>query len=558
MSKTKILAVLILGVVVAFFAGTRYQQRVVVKTSPKTERKILYYVDPMHPAYKSDKPGIAPDCGMELVPVYADGAPASPGPSTASPTAGMVTISPDKQQMLGIRVLEAEKTSGTRKLRTLGRVALDETRVYRMTTAVDGLVRQAGPIVSGSIVKKDEVVATFYNRDILTAQQTYLYALNTMDRFKDNESEDQLKLTRAQMRAAEENLEFLGMGETQIKEIARTRQLAKDVELRTPVAGLVVARNVFPGLRFDRGTELFRIVELDHVWILANIFAGEAGYFRPGVTAEVSLPGEARSFAARVSHALPQFDASSRTLQIRLETDNPGYLLRPDMFVDVELSVAEPAGLSIPAEAVLDSGLRKVIFVDHSNGIFEPRQVETGWRAGDRVEIVKGLMAGERVAVDGNFFLDSESRLKAAAAGIHSTAVKDPVCGMAIDQNKAMAAGRKIDYRSTTYFFCSDQCRRNFMKDPARYADKPAGPAGSARPSTKTAQAMPESGPGAVKDPACGMVIDAKKAAIAGLKSEYRGVTYYFCSQGCKRNFDKTPERYLTKSPDDTAGGGAQ
>jgi RND family efflux transporter MFP subunit len=469
MSKTKILAVLILGVVVAFFAGTRYQQRVVVKTSPKAERKILYYVDPMHPAYKSDKPGIAPDCGMELVPVYADAVRASTDPSTASPPAGMVMISPDKQPMLGIRVLEAEKTSGTRKLRTLGRVALDETRVFRMTIPVDGLVRHAGPIVSGSIVKKDEVVATFYNRDMLTAQQTYLYALNTMDRFKDNESDDQLKLTRAQMRAAEENLEFLGMGETQMKEIARTRQIAKDVELRTPVAGLVVARNVFPGLRFDRGTELFRIVELDHVWILANIFAGEAEYFRPGVMAKVSVPGEAKSYAARVSNALPQFDASSRTLQIRLETDNPGYLLRPDMFVDVELSVAEPAGVSIPGEAVLDSGLRKVIFVDHGEGLFEPRQVETGWRTGDRVEIVKGLMAGERVAVDGNFFLDSESRLKAAAAGIPSTAVKDPVCGMAIDQNKATAAGRKAEYRGTTYFFCSDTCKQKFDKDPARY-----------------------------------------------------------------------------------------
>lgn len=558
MTKTKIVAILILGVVVAFFAGTRYQQRALVKTPPKTERKILYYVDPMHPAYKSDKPGIAPDCGMELVPVYADGAPASSQSSTASPPAGMVMISPEKQQMLGIRVRQVEKTSGSRKLRTLGRVAADETGVYRITTAVDGLVRNAGPFVSGSIVKKDEVVATFYNRNLLTAQQTYLYALNAMDRFKDNENDDQLKLTRAQMRAAEEGLELLGMGETQMREIARTRESAKDVELRTPVAGLVMARNVFPGLPFDRGAELFRIVELDHVWIVANVFAGEAEYFRPGVMAKVSLPGEARSYAARVSDAVPLFDASSRTLQIRLETDNPGYLLRPDMFVDVELSVAEPAATSIPAEAVLDSGLRQIIFVDHGNGLFEPRQVETGWRTGDRVEVVKGLMAGERVAADGNFFLDSESRLKAAAAGINGTTVKDPVCGMAIDQNKATATGRKTEYRGTTYFFCSDQCRRDFEKDPARYANKPAGPAACARRSKKTAQAIPESGPGAVKDPACGMVVDAKKAASAGLKSEYLGVTYYFYSQGCKRNFDKAPEQYLKKSPDSAAGGGTQ
>jgi len=469
MSQTKIVAILILCVVVSFFAGRRYQQQVPGNVSAKTEHKILYYVDPMHPAYKSDKPGIAPDCGMELMAVYADGLSLPPDPPTGPSPPGMVMISPEKQQKLGIRVLEAEKTPGTQTLRTVGRVAVDETRVFRMTTQLDGLVRHAGPIVSGSIVRKDEVLGTFYNRDFLTAQQTYLYALDTMDRFKNNESEDQLKLTRAQMRAAEENLEFLGMGETQMREIAQTRQIAREIELRAPVAGLVVARNVFPGLHFDRGAELFRIVELNHVWILANIFPGEAQYFRPGLMARVSLPGETQRFSARISSALPQFDAGSRTLQIRLETDNPGYLLRPDMFVDVELFVSAPAGLSVPAEAVLDSGLRQTVFIDRGNGLFEPRQVETGWRAGDRVEIAKGLMAGERVVVDGNFFLDSESRMKVAAAGGHGNAAKDPVCGMELDAAKTKAAGRVSELAGHTYYFCSDTCKQKFAKDSTRY-----------------------------------------------------------------------------------------
>ncbi len=470
MTKAKTGVWFLLVVAVSFLAGSRYHQRALLKTPPKAERRILYYVDPMHPAYRSDKPGIAPDCGMQLEPVYADGGPALPDVSTGSPPSGMVMVSPAKQQMLGVRVLQVEKTSGTSTLRTLGRVALDETRVFRVTIPVDGLVRHAGPIVSGSIVRKDEVLATFYNRDFLTAQQTYLYALNTMDRFKDNESEDQLKLTRAQMRAAEENLEFLGMGETQLQEIARTREIAREIQLRSPVAGLVVARNVFPGLRFDRGTELFRIVELDHVWVLADIFEGEAQYFRPGVMAKVSLPGGGKSLAARISSALPQFDAGSRTLKIRLETDNPGYLLRPDMFVDVELSVTLPAGLSVPAEAVLDSGLRKTVFVDRGEGLFEPRQVETGRRVGDRVQIVKGLMPGELVVVDGNFFVDSESRLKAAAAGVHGALTRDPTCGMDVDEAKARAAGRTVEFGGRTYSFCSDACKRNFEKDPVRYA----------------------------------------------------------------------------------------
>lgn len=470
MSKTKIVAVLILCVVVSFFAGSRYQSRVSSRMTAKTEHKILYYVDPMHPAYKSDKPGIAPDCGMELEPVYADDDPAAPHVSTGSTPPGMVMISPAKQQTLGIRILQVEKTKGVGTLRTLGRVALDETRVFRMTTPVDGLVRHAGPVVSGSIVRKDEVLATFYNRDFLTAQQTYLYALNTMDRFKDKEGEDQLKLTRAQMQAAEENLEFLGMGETQMQAIARTREIAKEIELRSPVAGLLVARNVFPGLRFDRGAELFRIAQLDRVWILADIFEGEAQYFRPGVMAKISLPGEGKSFSARISNTLPQFDASSRTLKIRLEADNPGYLLRPDMFVDVELSTISPAALTVPTEAVLDAGIRKTVFVDRGYGLFEPRQVETGWRTGDHVEIVKGLTAGERVVVEGNFFLDSESRLKAAAASVHTAVAKDPVCGMELDATKARAAGRTREFAGHPYYFCSDTCERKFAEDPTRYA----------------------------------------------------------------------------------------
>ena len=471
MSKAKTVAFLVVGVVVSFLAGSLYHQQALSKTPPQAERKILYYVDPMHPAYKSDKPGIAPDCGMQLEPVYADGGPALPGSADASKSlpAGTVQISPEKQQLVGVRVSRVEKTSGTRMLRTLGKIALDETHVFRVTTPVDGLVRRAGKIVSGSMVRKDELLATFYNRDFLTAQQTYLYALNTMDRFKTNESEDQLKLTRAQMRAAEENLEFLGMGETQLHEIARTRQIAREIELRSPVAGLVLVRNVFAGLRFDRGTELFRIAELNHVWVLADVFENEAQYFRPGTAASVTVPHQKTSFHATVSNALPQFDAATRTLKIRLEVDNPDFVLRPDMFVDVQLSMRMPAAITVPADAIIDSGLRKTVFVAGENGFFEPRTIETGWRNGDRIQVERGLTPGERIAVSGTFLIDSESRMRSAAVGARDSLTKDPVCGMDVDPGKAKAAGRVHERAGKTYYFCSDQCARDFAKDPDRY-----------------------------------------------------------------------------------------
>jgi Cu(I)/Ag(I) efflux system membrane fusion protein len=279
----------------------------------------------MNPAHTSNKPGLAP-CGMKMEPVFADAlAPSGSANGAPDMVSGALKISAEKQQLIGLRVARVEQRSGTRTLRALGKVALDETRVFRVSAAVDGWVRSAGPVVTGSIVQKDEVLATFYNRDFLTAQQTYLYALNTMDRYKDAESAEQLKLTKAQMQASEENLEFLGMGPAQVQEIARTRQIARNIELRSPVAGLVLARNAFTGLRFERGSELFRIAELDHVWVLADVFENEAQDFQPGTMARVTLLSPKRTFEAKISQALSQFDSATRTLKVRLEAENPGY-----------------------------------------------------------------------------------------------------------------------------------------------------------------------------------------------------------------------------------------
>jgi len=231
----------------------------------------------------------------------------------------------------------------------------------------------------------------------------------------------------------------------------------------------VLTRNISPSQRFDKGTELYRIADISRVWVMTDIFEKDRQFLKPGAEATILYQG--RRLTARMSDALPQFDAQSRTLKFRFEFDNPGYVLQPDMFVDVEFEAAVPPAVTVPAEAVLDSGLRKTVFVDRGNGYFEPRRVETGWRAGDRVQILKGLMAGERVVISGNFLLDSESRMKAVSAGIFN-AETDPVCGMDVDQKRATAAGRKSEYKGTTYYFCSDGCKKDFDKEPGKFAGK--------------------------------------------------------------------------------------
>ena len=418
MRKTYLAAFAVL-IILSFAAGRHFGPGT---ASAKTgTRRVLYWVDPMHPAYKSDKPGIAPDCGMQLEPVYADASGASPAAesSSASLPPGTVNIDLEKQQLVGISLATVKPTSGTSTLRVPGRVAADETRVFRLNAGSDGFVRETFQDAVGTPVKKDQRLASFYAPEFLTVAGGYI---STTERNAGAAAQTALLGTQNWA----DRLRNLGMSDAQIKQLGETRKIPETVYIVAPVDGFILSRNLSAGMKFDRATEFYRIADLSKVWIVASVFENEARYFRPGVMARISLPDGERSFSARVSQVLPQVDAASRTVQVRLEADNPGFRLRPEMYVDVELPVSLPAGLSVPLDALLDSGLNQRVFVDRGNGWFEPRVVQTGWRFGDRVEIVKGLAAGERVVASGTFLVDSESRLKTAAGGMHYPAATQP------------------------------------------------------------------------------------------------------------------------------------
>jgi membrane fusion protein, copper/silver efflux system len=462
-------------VILSFLAGSwfQYQYRL-AKQDDAAGRKILYYVDPMHPAYKSDKPGIAPDCGMKLEPVFEDG---TMGGNTAEMGAlapGAVKISADRQQLIGVKVGTVEKKPVSQTIRVLGRVSVDETRVYRINATVDGWINRTSPFASGSFVKKYDVLAAFYAPDFLAAEQAYLYALSSMDRVaggtQNNPSRgSQLEQFEINLQQYRDGLKNLGMGDPQIKKLHATRKYMENIDLISPADGIILVRNVSEGQRFEKGFELFRMADLSHIWILADIFENEAQFFAPGSSVRVSLPHLGRTLSARVSNAIPQFDAVSRTLKVRLEADNPDIALKPDMFVDVELPVHYPPTFTVPVDAVVDTGMRKIVFVEKGNGVFEPRRVDTGWRRGGLVEINRGLMNGERIVVSGTFMIDSESRMQAAALGIYDEGVMDPVCGMYSDEKKARAAGRTARWGNETYYFCSPECQHDFLKDPTKY-----------------------------------------------------------------------------------------
>jgi membrane fusion protein, copper/silver efflux system len=579
----------------AFLAGVLYHERDAGRNqSAHAARRVLYYVDPMNPAHTSDRPGPAP-CGMPMEPVYAEDVAGGEGgpPRAASP--GAARITPEKQQMIGVRVEKVEITSQGHALRTLGRVAPDENRTYRLTASADGWVWNVRESTTGSLVQKDQLMATVYNYQFLTRQQQYLYALDFDERRQKapaptpaaRQSEPQpagehshrpqpvaageqpprpqttstvqsysmvpstpggggmnpsggFYYVRDTLDVAKLELYSLGAGDYQIQEISRNKQVVTDMEIRSPVTGIVLGRGISPQQRFDKGSELFRIADLSRVWILADVFQREARYIRPGATARVSLPDQGKVFEATVKEVPPAFDATTRTLKVRLEADNPEWELRPDMFVDVEFLLTLAPAVTVPAEAVVDSGLRKTVFVSLGEGLFEPRTVTTGWRFGERVEILDGLKPGEEIVVSGTFLIDSESRMKLAAAGLSGPTEKDPMSGMEVYPGRARKAGLMTEFEGKRYYFSSEESLMEFEKAHGLRA----GAAGTEEPSGAGQEAMH----GFVIDPVCKMPLPETAAKQGKHKSDFLGHTYHFCSDWCKNQFARKPEKYAGKA----------
>jgi membrane fusion protein, copper/silver efflux system len=411
------------SLVAAASAGFWYSQHTPASAEALAGRKVLHYIDPMHPTYTSPNPGIAPDCGMALEPVYADASPgtvagsAGHGSHVHGEPAPVVKASAAQQRLMGVRVAAAERTSGARSIRVSGRVAAEEHRVYKVTVGIPAYLREVAPITTGSQVRKDQWLATFSSPDVRQPVQAYLVSLDVVDRAERNkEPSAQSGIAMAGVQQNIDRLLTMGMSPVQIEEIRRKRLVPPNVAITSPASGFVVARNVSAGQTIHPDTELYHIADLNKVWIDADAFGLEAHALRAVVAADVRFPGGQTAIRARVTDALPVFDPATQALKLRLEADNPDYLLRPDMLVDVDLQVPTTPAITVPRDAVVQTGLEAIVFVDRGEGGFEPRRVQTGWRSGDRIEVVQGLEPGERVAISGTFLLDSDRRMRLASA----------------------------------------------------------------------------------------------------------------------------------------------
>jgi Cu(I)/Ag(I) efflux system membrane fusion protein len=467
----------------SFRAGGLYWQSRDNESNSMGEREILYYIDPMTPGYRSDEPGIAP-CGMPLEPVYAEAGDnqESYANGVVSLSAGAVKVSPARQQLIGVNVKPVEVQPMTYKLRLYGKLVTDETRTYRINASTDSWVRKLSDVTTGDIVKKNQILAEVLAPAFYNAQVTYLVALDNVDRIM-SQLGGQLRHQQAdiadnQIRMAVQNLQNLGITDGQIEELATLRQAQPYLQVRAPANGVVLERNLTLYQWFKAGEEFFTVADIGRLWVYADVYEDEIRHLKPGMDIKVQHLQLGQTFDAKVAKVLPLFDTVAKTLKVRIDIDNAGYELRPDMFVDIEIPITMPPSLHLPTDAVIDSGTRKIVYVDTGKGVFEPREIATGWRLGRQIEITEGLMPGEHVVVAGNFLIDSESRMKVAVADTEQSIREnmrpaiDPVCGMLVDKAEAEKSGRTAVHEGHNVYFCMTQCRDSFLEEPEKYAQK--------------------------------------------------------------------------------------
>lgn len=409
MKKFAIVVLIAAAFVAGFGYGRWYGKPVPVAAAGAAPRKILYWVDPMHPQYKSDKPGVAPDCGMKLEPVYADSVPAD------AMVPGTVQISAEKQQLIGVTYGTVEYQTVHDSIRAAARVTLDETRIAKVQPRIEGWIDQVFADFTGKAVREGDPLLTVYSPEALATQQEFLLAMKAQRTVHNNPLHEMQESTDNLVSAARKRLELWDIGSVQIDEIARTGQPIKNLTLDSPRSGFIMERNAYPKQHVTPETVLYTIADLSSVWVIADVFEYESVNVRlnQGVSLTVaSFPG--RVFHGRISYILPSVDPTTRTLKVRVQFENPGFALKPDMFGEAEIASGGGRKLVVPETAVLNSGDRQVVFLDRGEGKFEPRNVTIGTQSGGVIEILSGLQAGDRIVTSGNFLIDSESQLKGA------------------------------------------------------------------------------------------------------------------------------------------------
>ncbi len=380
------------------------------------EQAALYYC-PMHPDYTSGRPGECPICHMQLVKREPEQKAAAPAAASARGYAA-VLLSPQKRQLIGVKTSPARKQPLVKKIRTVGLVKVDETRVVHVHPKVEGWIEEIYARYEGDAVRKGQPLFSFYSPDFVSVQQEYLTALRLLKELPSDVGPGVKESAEKNLAAARQRLLWWDVTPQQVEELEKRSTPARTLLLVSPMDGIVLRKHVWAGEFMERGADFYHIADLSSLWVDARLYELDLGLVRVGQEAAITFEkGTEQELRGKVVFVSPTLEEETRTAVARLEFPNADGSLKPGMFATAEILVDLGERMVVPAEAVLDSGTRQILFVDKGEGLLEPREVTVGVKGNGLWEIVRGVSEGEPVVVNGNFLVDSESRLKAALEG---------------------------------------------------------------------------------------------------------------------------------------------
>ena len=385
--------------IIGFLAGRGLPPKPDEAATDEGDNEVLYWVAPMDSNFRRDEPGKSP-MGMDLVPVYADEAGATPG---------VVSIDPTVLSNLGVRTAAAERGTLPRLIETVGYIGYDEDTLQHIHTRVDGWIEKLATTATGDPVRKGQLLFELYSPTLVNAQQEYLAALASSNAGLKNASRDRLAA--------------LGLTKNDIARLDRERKVSQRVRVFAESDGVVADLGVREGMFVTPATEVMSVAQLDKVWVVAEVFERQSAWVEPGQQATVELdylPGT--TLRGTVDYVNPELDPRTRTLKVRLRFDNEGAKLLPNMFARVVIEGAPIKNIvHVPREAVIRGGSSSRVVVDIDDGRFESRKVLIGIESGDRVAIRRGLKEGERVVTSAQFLIDSESNIESALERMEAT-----------------------------------------------------------------------------------------------------------------------------------------
>jgi Cu(I)/Ag(I) efflux system membrane fusion protein len=352
----------------------------------------------------------------------------TPGPRESREEETTVEIPPEKQQLIGVRTIEASMRPLSKVIRAVGRIEYDERKLATINSKVEGWIEKLHVNYTGKYVKKGELLADIYSPELFATQLEYLNLLkwktekahrlqrNLEFRWGDRYGTTGQMITfdiDALIQVARQRMRFWDITDEQIEEVEENGEPMRTFTLHSPVTGYVVQKPALQGKRFEVGERLFDIADLSTVWVISEVFAHEIPFIKVGQPAKIHLSFfPDKEFSSKIDLIYPNLSGETRTIRVRFIIPNPGAQLKPQMFTNTEISIDLGKRLVIPEDSFIDTGTKKVVYVDKGDGYFQPKEVTLGLHGEGMVEVVKGLQAGDKVVAAANFLIDSESKLK--------------------------------------------------------------------------------------------------------------------------------------------------